>query len=119
MKRVTSSKDDLGQLYESGYPRFMRVATAMLGDPERARDAVHDTFVRAVSDLGQFRGDSSLETWVWRILTNACFSEARRAVTLFAEPVEQADRVTEDMPEIRAGGSRLADRQRAVRFLRH
>ena len=110
----------LERLYLSGYPRFMRVARAMLGDPELARDAVHDTFVRAVSGLDRFRGESSLETWVWQILTNACLTEQRREITVPSEPDERAEPVApDDWPEVRQAVADLPERQRTVLFLRH
>ena len=35
-----------------------------------AQDATQETFVRMFRSLGQFRGDSSLRTWLYRIATN-------------------------------------------------
>lgn len=117
--RSTFSDADLERLYATGYPRFLRVATAMLGNHETAADVVHDTFVRAVKGLDRFRGESSLETWVWRILTNACLSETRRAVVAASEAVERADPSAEDWPEVRTAVAGLPERQRTVLFLRH
>ena len=35
-----------------------------------AQDATQETFVRMFRSLEQFRGDSSLRTWLYRIATN-------------------------------------------------
>lgn len=116
-----AAEADLARLYEHGYPRFVRVATAILGDPERARDAVHDTFVRAVSGLASFRGESSLETWVWRILTNACLTEKRSELGPLADPdrAERAEPAADEWPEVRLAVAGLPERQRTVLFLRY
>ena len=117
---TSTAEADLARLYEDSYPRFLRVATAMLGDSEQARDAVHDAFVRAVSGIERFRGDSSLETWVWRILTNACLTEQRREVAMVADPGERPEPVApDDWTEVRRAVAGLPERQRTILFLRH
>jgi RNA polymerase sigma-70 factor (ECF subfamily) len=46
----------------------------MLGSVDAAEDAVQDTFLRAWRAFGEFRGDSSLRTWLYRIATNVVLS---------------------------------------------
>ncbi len=43
---------------------------------EDAQDATQETFVRIYRSIGQFRGESSLSTWIYRIATN----EALRSI---------------------------------------
>jgi RNA polymerase sigma-70 factor, ECF subfamily len=53
----------------------------MLGSVEAAEDAVQDTFLRAWRGFDDFRGESSLRTWLYRIATNVVLSilEQQRA----------------------------------------
>jgi RNA polymerase sigma-70 factor (ECF subfamily) len=44
----------------------------LLGDPTQAEDAAHDVFVRAWRKFGEFRGDSAVRTWLYRIALNHC-----------------------------------------------
>ena len=44
----------------------------LLGDATRAEDATHDVFLKAFRSRGQFRGDSSIRTWLYRIALNHC-----------------------------------------------
>lgn len=44
----------------------------MLADPQQAEDATHEVFLKAFRKLGQFRGQSSLRTWLYRIAINHC-----------------------------------------------
>lgn len=112
--------DELERLYELRYGQFLRVAVGTLGYPERGRDAVHEAFVRAVAGLDRFRGESSLETWVWRILANVCTSDRRRELELSAEPAERASRwEPDDGRDVRAAIAALPSRQRMILFLRH
>ena len=52
-------------LYDRHTPYLFRVASRMLhGDRAAAEDALQEAWVRAVSSLSKFRGDSSLRTWL-------------------------------------------------------
>lgn len=55
------------QLYRDRYSAFLNTLATVTGSWESGRDAVQETFVRAYSERKKWRGDSSLETWVWRI----------------------------------------------------
>ena len=50
--------------------RIVNYAAAMVHDLGVAEDVAQDTFVRAWSGLGRFRGESSFKTWLYRIATN-------------------------------------------------
>jgi len=55
------------ELYRARYSRFLNMLVTITGNWDRAHDAVQETFARAYAARARWRGDSSLETWVWRI----------------------------------------------------
>ncbi len=57
-----------------------RVALRMLGSPVDAQDITQESFVRAWRYLDRFRGQSSVSTWLYRIVTRRCLDHitARR-----------------------------------------
>jgi DNA-directed RNA polymerase specialized sigma24 family protein len=69
--------DQLERLYREHLTEFRRVATAIAGNVDLGHDAVQEGFARAVRSRGRFRGDGTLEAWVWRIVVNAA-RDARR-----------------------------------------
>jgi RNA polymerase sigma-70 factor (ECF subfamily) len=75
-------QDEVEGLYRRYYPVVLRRAWAMLREEQAARDAAQEVFVRVLRTGGDFRGDSSPVTWLYRITTNHCLnlisSEARR-----------------------------------------
>ena len=116
--------DALGELYERGYHRFLRVAEAIVGDPDSAHDAVQEAFVRAVRGRRAFRGDGPIEGWLWRTVVNAARS-ARRDLPPPHLPLHE---LTDDpaasngsLPDgdLRAHVAALPERQRLVLFLRY
>jgi RNA polymerase sigma-70 factor (ECF subfamily) len=61
--------NELVELYEN---RVFRLVFRMLGRREEAEDMAQEVFVQVFKAIGQFRGDSKLSTWVYRIAVNLC-----------------------------------------------
>jgi len=58
--------------------RLYRLARGVLRNDSEAEDVVQETYVRAFTHLEQFRGDSSLSTWLSRIAMNEALGRLRR-----------------------------------------
>jgi RNA polymerase sigma-70 factor (ECF subfamily) len=54
------------------------LAFRLLGDRDRMDDVLQDAYVKAFRSLPRFRRGSSIETWLYRIVYNACLDELRR-----------------------------------------
>lgn len=59
-------------------PVAQRVAVAILGDRDVARDAVQQAFIKAYGALDRFDLDKSFRPWFLQILRNQCRDELRR-----------------------------------------
>jgi RNA polymerase sigma-70 factor (ECF subfamily) len=57
--------------------RLASVAGRFLADPDEVDDAVQEALVRAFRQLGGFRGEASVQTWLIRILVNVCKNRRR------------------------------------------
>ncbi|MFL6035812.1 MAG: sigma-70 family RNA polymerase sigma factor, partial [Gaiellaceae bacterium] len=55
-----------------------RLAFRLLGDRDLMDDVLQEAYTRAFRALPSFRGDASLETWLYRIVYNACIDDLRR-----------------------------------------
>lgn len=66
------------QLYDAHVNRIYRLAWRMSGDENLARDFTQDTFVRAFDKLADFRGDSSLATWLHSIATSVILNGLKK-----------------------------------------
>lgn len=56
----------------------LRAAVSLLGDPDDARDAVQDAFVRAYKSLARFDLERPFAPWYFRILRNICRDRLRQ-----------------------------------------
>ncbi len=58
--------------------RLYRLARAILRDDGEAEEALQEAYLRAFAAIGEFRGESSLSTWLSRIAINEALSRLRR-----------------------------------------
>jgi RNA polymerase sigma-70 factor (ECF subfamily) len=69
---VDLGSPDFTAVYNEHSRPIYYLALRLLGDPEKAEDATHDVFLKAFRKLDQFRGESSVRTWLYRIAINHC-----------------------------------------------
>lgn len=55
-----------------------RVCWHYLENHEDAQDAAQEVMLKAWRSLGTFRGDASLETWLYRVCVNVCVDALRK-----------------------------------------
>lgn len=48
------------------------------GDEATAEDITQEVFLRLFTKLGQFRNESEFNTWLYRLVSNACIDELRK-----------------------------------------
>src|SRR6516162_8267865 len=58
--------------------RLYRIARGILHNNTEAEDAVQDAYVSAFTHLASYRGESTLATWLSRILMNEALGRLRR-----------------------------------------
>ena len=71
--------DAFAELAGTAIARLDAAARLILRDPELAKDAVQDAFVRAWRDLPGLRDPERFDAWLYRLLVNACYDEIRRS----------------------------------------
>lgn len=79
MARISNTDIELAQdgdakaleaLVRGVQDRMYKLALRMLADPNLAQDATQEILIRIVTKLSTFRGDSSFDTWTYRVATN-------------------------------------------------
>jgi RNA polymerase sigma-70 factor, ECF subfamily len=73
-----SDESDFRELVEAHQASLHAYSQRMLGSAHDADDAVQEILLRAWRGLPQFRGESSLKTWLYRIATNVCLDAIAR-----------------------------------------
>jgi hypothetical protein len=122
--RRASAVDEtaIATLYQRRFHAFVGGAYAVLGDPEAARDAVQETFARALRERGRFQAEGTLEAWLWRIVVNVARDVARRSRfgDLSADELAELAVLGSDphgLRDLRSELRELPERQRLAVFL--
>ena len=77
----------VGQFQQPMYWHIRR----MVVSHEDAEDVLQETFIRIFRYIGDFRSESSLSTWIYRIVTNECirFLNKKKEEILSSEEVQE------------------------------
>lgn len=81
LRLVESLRQGSEWAYEDLLARFQQpvyaLAVRLLNDPSEACDVVQEVFLKVFRNIGGFRGQSSLKTWVYRITVNEAHNARR------------------------------------------
>jgi RNA polymerase sigma-70 factor, ECF subfamily len=76
MKRCSEDKPEFQDIYTTFNEKIRRYLTRLVGETE-AEDLTHEVFVKAAKGLEDFRGESLLSTWIYKIATNTALDRLR------------------------------------------
>jgi RNA polymerase sigma-70 factor, ECF subfamily len=103
-------------LLERYQERVFGFGLHMCGDSEDAKDVLQDTLLAAARTFGNFRGDSSVSTWLYTIARSFCIKKRRRSK--FAPAEERSlERDAVALPSSMPGPDELAARSEVRRGL--
>lgn len=124
--------DAFRALFEMYKDRVYSIALRYSGNPAAAMDIAQDTFLKLLSRIGDYRGEASFDSWLYRLVVNSCIDDQRRsrrmtpfldglieAVCAPAESVLHALMRTETEQRVREVVARLAPEHRMVIVLRY
>jgi RNA polymerase sigma-70 factor (ECF subfamily) len=117
LKRLQAGDDTaLGDLADAYSARIYQLAFRYLRNKEDAEEVTQDVLFKVYRNIGTFRGDSALSSWIYRITFNAAMSRLRTTRYQIAQDVERSQ-VSSDgeesprTPREAADWSDLADEQ--------
>lgn len=72
-------QDIFQAIYNQYYPVVYRLCLGYFkGNTEVAADMVQEVFIRVWEKYDYFKGESQVNTWIYRIAVNCCLTEIRR-----------------------------------------
>ena len=71
-------------LFETYKDKIFSIAVYSCGgDETSASDVTQQVFLKLMTNISQFRGDSQFTTWLYRMVANACIDEQRKRRRFF------------------------------------
>ena len=94
---VSNDSDAFGEIVRRWERKIFALCFGMLGREDEARDATQETFISAYRNIGRFRGEAKVSSWLHRIAVNQCLTVKRRAKSRSEEYLDdetgESDRV--------------------------
>ncbi len=89
-------------LFELYKDKVYSIALRYAGDQALAMDIAQEAFLKLFSGIRGFRGDSSFESWLYRLVVNSCLDQKRKTRRL-------APLVDEFLDALRSPGASVLD----------
>lgn len=113
---VTGDRPALARLVARWQPRLVRHAWRLLGDAERAKDAVQEAWVEILRGLARLDDVAAFPAWAYRIVTRRCqrvFAHAARDIVAFDSEALEAD----PTPAAQVSGESAAELETVLRAI--
>lgn len=84
-----SEKEQLFKnIFHENSGKILHLCLSYTGDMDTAHDLLQETFVKVWKNLGTFRNQSQISTWIYRIAINTCLSHLRVEKNRRNDPLE-------------------------------
>jgi RNA polymerase sigma-70 factor (ECF subfamily) len=104
--RDESAFNELVMAYER---RVFALVFRMLGRRDEAEDLAQEVFVQVFKAIDQFRGESKLSTWIYRIAVNLCKNRSKYLSRRHLGDQDDVDAMAERVPLSAAKGVSVGD----------
>jgi RNA polymerase sigma-70 factor (ECF subfamily) len=70
-------RQSFGELIDCCSQYVYAVALKLLGDPDEAKDAAQESFIKVWKSIGTYKSQFKFTTWLYTIVTNTCLDKLR------------------------------------------
>jgi RNA polymerase sigma-70 factor, ECF subfamily len=116
------------ELVDGTYRQVYTLAARLVGDRHEAEDVAQEAYLRVHRSLRAFRGDSSFQTWLYRIVANTAMTHLRKRGRFgeLADEPETVLRLADSRPSegevdtdhVRVALNALPDAQRVILLMK-
>ncbi|MFT5723032.1 MAG: RNA polymerase sigma factor (sigma-70 family) [Bacteroidia bacterium] len=84
-------------LFENYAPKMLGVCARYCSNMEDAKDALHEGFIKVFQRIEKFKGTSTLETWMTRLMINTAIDQFKKSTKyLHFEEAEKVHEYSDD-----------------------
>lgn len=117
---VDRDPDAFGEIVIRWERKIYALCYGILKREDEAKDAAQDTFIAAYRNLGRFRGEAKVSSWLHRIAVNQCLTRKRKDKTRSESFVDDSDREALNVfvAPLRESPSRLSEKAERLEAVR-
>lgn len=86
---INGNPESQRKLFEWYYPVLMNVCRRYTANADEAKDLLQDGFIKIFDNIKKFRGDSSLKTWMTRIVINNAINHMQKGKRMLFTPLDE------------------------------
>lgn len=98
-KAVAGDKNALSEIVAQNEQLVYNTALRLLANPEEAECVLQETFLKVFQAIPEFKGESSVSTWIYRIATNFALMRLRNKKKNFGSLEGKEDQVNKSTLE--------------------
>jgi RNA polymerase sigma factor (sigma-70 family) len=115
----TGSEDAFKELVESRQSLVFNTIIGFLQNHEDAEDVTQDVFIKVFESIQQFKGESALSTWIYRVAVTSALEFLRKKKRKkrfgFLTPIwNENNEPTVDVPDFHHPGVQLDNKEKAA-----
>ncbi len=76
---MSEQRSKAAELYRTWGPAVYRRCLRILKDPEAAKDATQEVFMKLIRDMSKLEGRETVLPWIYRVATNHCLNQRRNS----------------------------------------
>lgn len=65
-------------IYKNYWHKVFRICMGYINDHDAAKDLAQESFIKVLNQLPNFRNESSIGTWIFRITSNTCLRQIQK-----------------------------------------
>ncbi len=106
--------EEFSRLVSTYAPRMLNLAIGIVRRRDVAEDVVQDALVKAYEKLGSWRGESSLSTWLYRIVYTTALSSLRSGRNFFETAPEPSGSLADESDDLQLSDENIERMRRAL-----
>lgn len=75
---MNKKEDEFKQIYKDSRDKIYRLCLSFVGNKADADDLFQDIYIKVWNNLGSFRKESNINTWIYRIATNTALVQLNK-----------------------------------------
>jgi RNA polymerase sigma factor (sigma-70 family) len=118
LKTLEGDKNSLNKLIVRHQPYIYNIAWKMVGNPQDASDLSQEALIKIISNLGNFKFESSFQTWAFRIVRNHFLNDQKKSLKMPTNNFQELGAALDSIPNIDLSKDEIEEKKEFIKETR-